>query len=59
MTPLVRHNEGSRGRFARITDFTPVSSVYILEVSRFNGDDGITTGTFSVTLSPLEQPVSD
>lgn len=49
---LAVHDSGQRGRNARITAFTaPTSSTYLLVVSRFNGDKGITAGDYTLSVT--------
>lgn len=49
LRPLVSHDAGARGRFARITAYRiPADGEYIIVVSRFNRETGITAGDFSL-----------
>lgn len=49
---LAEHDTGQRGQNARITTFNVLlSGDYILMVSRFNRDKGITAGNYSLTIS--------
>jgi hypothetical protein len=48
---LTTHDMGQRGQSARISAFTaPMDGSYILMVSRFNRDKGITAGDYLLTL---------
>jgi hypothetical protein len=48
---LTTHDSGQRGQRARISAFTvPIDGNYILMVSRFNRENGITAGDYSLTL---------
>jgi hypothetical protein len=48
---LTEHNSGVRGQNARITTFTvPNTGSYILMMSRFNRDKGITAGDYSISV---------
>lgn len=50
--PLTAHDAGVRGRNARITAFTaPIDGLYLVIVSRFNGDEGRSTGGYTLTVA--------
>jgi len=52
LKPLAFNDAGIRGRSARITAFrVAVDGLYILVVSRFNGESGLTEGEFSLTVT--------
>lgn len=52
LRPLAEHDAGARGRFARITAFrVPVAGMYLLVVSRFNRETGITAGDYTLRIS--------
>jgi hypothetical protein len=49
LRPLVGNDAGARGRFARITAYrVPRDGEYIIIVSRFNRQTGVTAGDFSL-----------
>jgi hypothetical protein len=48
---ITNHDTGARGRYAQITSYSvAVAGAYILEVSRFGGAEGRTSGNYTLTL---------
>jgi hypothetical protein len=53
---LASNNTGARGVNARITEYRiPLDGQYLVVVSRFNGDTGITAGDYSLLVTPKEK----